>query len=282
MEYLEITVEWKDLDHTIREMLPYWLEPLGFEGFHEDQDALMAFIAADRYDREAMQQVFRLNRFPEVRFRERVIPRKNWNELWESNFEPVVIGKRCLIRAPFHKPRKTFPIEIILEPKMSFGTGHHATTALMAGEMLETDLAGKSVLDAGCGSGILAILAEKLGATRITALDADEWSIRNAKENIRINCCRHIKVALGDATAYAGDTVDILLANINLPVLTAGMENFSRLLKHNGDLFISGILARDVETIRGKATLHNLEYCHHRIADDWALVRFKKSDTFIE
>lgn len=276
MDYFEITFRLTGIPDDQRELFPYQIESLGFEGFNEIGSGLLAYIPSNLYDRDLLIETLRNQQIPEDCFSEARLPDKNWNEDWEKNFEPVVIDDRCLIRAPFHKPDSAYPLEIIIEPKMSFGTGHHATTSLMISEMLKIDLKNKSLFDAGCGTGILAILAEKLGANDITAIDIDEWSFRNATENINNNNCNRITVMLGDAATVTGKSFDVIVANINLNILKSGLQHYSKLLLSQGQLLMSGILVSDLEVIKIETSNCGLVFEDSNTLNNWALVRFKK------
>lgn len=255
--------------------LPYLLESIGFEGFFEHDHFLSAYIPSDKLNREEINTI--LDGFgisPDYEVNE--IPEKNWNEEWEKNFEPIVIGESCYIRAPFH-PRAAYPYEIIIEPKMSFGTGHHATTSLMIGEMMDIDMKDKSVLDAGCGTGILAIFAELLGAGSITAVDIDDWSYRNAVENTALNNCHRITVKQDDISAYREtSTFDVILANINLNVLKSSLHIYSFLSKTGGHLLMSGILTTDIETLKMDAEAIGFEFGFSKTLNNWAVIRMRK------
>jgi ribosomal protein L11 methyltransferase len=276
MNYIEITFRISELPEYTRELLPYWLESLGFEGFQDSQNEMIAYIPENLFNRDTLVQVLAENHIPVNCFAEALVPEKNWNEEWESNFEPVVIADRCLIRAPFHNISKPYPYEIVIEPKMSFGTGHHATTSLMIMDMLDADFKGKRVLDAGCGTGILAILAEKLGAEHITAVDIDEWSYRNSLENAGINHCNNINLIQGDAASVSGQQFDIILANINLNILKAGIQKYSAMLKPGGIILMSGILVSDIETLREETEKFDFIFRYSKTFDNWAFVKFSR------
>lgn len=276
MNYIEVTFDLAQLNLTQRETLPYYLGLLGFDGVNELDTQLKAYTAEKSFDRKALVDLLRELDVPVNTCSTATIPDQNWNQEWERNFNPVVFEEKCLVRAPFHKPDKQYPFEVVIEPKMSFGTGHHATTELMAREILALDLHHKTLLDAGCGTGILAILAEKMGAINITAVDIDEWSYRNALENTNINHCKAITVMLGDAATLENMTFDVILANINLNILIAGMPTYARLLDKNGIIFMSGILESDLEALSAAAEKHGLTREYTKTLSNWVLARFKK------
>lgn len=276
MSYTEVTLNIAGVPEYTVELLPYLLEESGYEGFHSTADNMHAYIKSSSFNPARLRQILNDQNLPDTGFSAQTVPDKNWNEEWEKNFEPVVISEKCLIRAPFHEIPVHYPYEIIIEPKMSFGTGHHATTTLMVQELFDTDIACKSLLDAGCGTGILAILSEKLGASLITAVDTDEWSYRNALENTEINNCRQIEVVLGDAAIVSSQLYDVILANINLNVLKASLGNFFRILKPGGTLIMSGILSGDISALQHESEMQGFVFEKSRVLENWAVVRFKK------
>ncbi len=279
MEQIEIHIDLKGTDPTVSQILPWWLETIGFEGFVETPSGLLAYIPSDRFNPNSLAGFFKEHHLPEIPYTVKILPDKNWNEEWEKNFEPVGIHSICRIRAPFHKADPSFPIEIIIEPKMSFGTGHHATTSLMAEEILKMDLTGMSVLDAGCGTGILSIIAEKKGAAKIVAIDIDEWSYRNTHENISLNNCSHIQVMLGDVHTLSGSKFDLIIANINLNILKMNLHPFYHMLNTDGILLMSGILESDIQHLHQETTFFsNITFEVHRTLNNWSMIRYKKTN----
>jgi ribosomal protein L11 methyltransferase len=276
VDTIEITFRFAGFSQVEKELLPVWLESIGFEGFTEEDNTLVAYIAANRYHRSELDKTLKERFLPAGCYEEKSIADKNWNEYWESSFQPTTIDGRCYIRAPFHKADPSCPYDIIIEPKMSFGTGHHETTSLMVSELLRTDLKRAKVLDAGCGTGILAIISEKLGAEEIVAVDIDPWSYKNAAENILTNQCSHIRLIHGDAGALDEEVFDIILANLNLNILRHVMVRLAALLRRKGILLISGVFKEDAETMTGEAEKHGLAYRGSNVRNQWALLRYEK------
>lgn len=238
--------------------------------FEETDAGLKAFIQEDLFNENLISEIsgkFRLD------FTKETIPGKNWNAEWESNFNPVIIGEFVGIRANFHQPLNSVKHEIIITPKMSFGTGHHATTSLMIQQMEEIDFINKKVVDFGTGTGILSILAEKSGAAKILAIDNDEWSITNAAENLQQNNCNKVELRK-DNCLRAGQSFDIILANINRNVL---LDNFSSLVRHlvpGGILLISGIINEDEESILAEAHRFSMNTCKKTQDSNWLCISF--------
>jgi len=262
---------------SLNEVLIAWLGDIGFVMFEEAADGIEAYIPFPEFDemkmREALSSVSSLENIP---FQISLVKDQNWNKEWESNFEPVLLSERVFIRAPFHEAGEQYQYRITIEPKMSFGTGHHATTALMIELMLQADFNKKKVLDMGCGTAVLGILAEKLGATNVLAIDIDEWAYENSLENTQRNDCRNIEVKMGDASLIGNSKFDIILANINRNVLLSDIPKYSEALNEHGRLFLSGILLSDKEIIHTTAIASGLEYITEAGLDNWLALLFKK------
>lgn len=230
----------------------------GFESFVEIPSGLLAYIAKADWHSGILNNLNIVNH-PEVTitwFSKEIAP-QNWNAVWEKNFPAVTIGEKCRVRAPFH-PKKKVLYDIVIEPKMSFGTGHHETTYLMLQHLLDTDCVGKAVLDMGCGTGILAILAKKKEAARVEAIDIDEWCFINTQGNVKRNGCEDIQVLQGDSNLLAGKTYDIILANINRNILLADIPLYATCLTPEGSLFLSGFYKKDLEAISSKCKAQGL------------------------
>jgi ribosomal protein L11 methyltransferase len=208
----------------------------------------------------------------------RTIPRQNWNEIWESNYSPVQIGKKCHIRAPFHLPPKGVQYDVIISPKMSFGTAHHETTRLVMEFMLTGEWKREKVMDFGCGTGILAILARKMGAGKIIALDKDPWALENARENFELNDCSKIEVCQGEISSVGEDSFDIILANINLDVLLKEMKEISRHLKNGGISVLSGFCRDDLDALNNSASGEGLSLITKETLNNWTVGVYRKAD----
>jgi ribosomal protein L11 methyltransferase len=271
MNYISVTL--RDVQGEKREILISLLSENGFDSFEEKEKELICYINESLFDRTSVEKILSEHG---ISGEFSIIPDQNWNAEWEKNFEPVVISGICYVRAPFHPPMPEARYEIIIEPKMSFGTAHHETTSLMIETMLSLDFRGLSVLDMGSGTGILAILARKMNASRVMAVDNDEWAYKNAIENCIKNNAKGIDVIMGEARDISGITFDIILANINRNILTAQMPDYSRLLKDKGLLLMSGFYEEDLGVIRNSASANGLNPGPYLIKNNWIAVKFFK------
>lgn len=281
MNYYEITFLFSSSidNEIINDILAAELAEIGFENFSPQDTGLIAYVSDKIYNRSTLED--QLKQFPlegvEFSFNETFIEGKDWNEEWEKNyFKPITIGNDCIIHASFHELKETYTYNIVIDPKMAFGTGNHETTRLMINEILKEDMTGKRVLDMGCGTAVLAILAAKKGATDVTAIDIDEWAYQNAKENIRLNQTESIQVLLGGAERIPDDNrFDIILANINRNILLNDMAAYKKALKTGGLLFMSGFYTEDIPAIREECELHGLNFLCYTENNNWAAVKFE-------
>ena len=247
-----------------------------FESFIETETGISAFVQKDLWSENILEDIQILEN-PEFKidytFEE--IEQVNWNEEWEKNFEPIDVDGKCHVRAPFHE-KTNAEFDIVIEPKMSFGTGHHETTHMMIQHLLETDLVGKKTLDMGCGTAILAILAEMKGAQPIDAIDIDNWCYLNSIENAERNNCKHISVYEGDASLLKGKKYDVIIANINRNILLNDMQQYVDCLNENGILFLSGFYTEDIPVISESCTTKGLTYMKQFERNNWVALKFVK------
>lgn len=246
----------------------------GFESFVETEAGLNAFIQKKDYHDHILDDVMILKSSEfDIHYTTETIAQVNWNEAWETSFEPIVVDDQCTVRAPFHEqPSTTY--DIIIEPKMSFGTGHHETTHMMIRQMLKLDLEGKTVLDMGCGTGVLAILAEKRNAAHVDAIDIDHWCYLNSLENVERNTCKHISVAQGDAGLLSGKNYDVILANINRNVLLEDLAGYIDCLNPDGILVLSGFYEADIPLIQAVCDEFMLKLAEKIVRNDWVSLKF--------
>ncbi len=275
MDYIELTLDAADAEQA--KILTAELADFPFESFEQEGARLKAYIPQERLADCKGEVDALLARYGVGRATFLSIEPQNWNALWESNFTPVEVDGRLTIRAPFHAPAAT-EAEVVIMPKMSFGTGHHATTCLMASGLLDRDVTGLRGLDMGSGTGVLAIVAALRGAEAVDAVDIDEWAYENCVENIRANSVEtRVTPLLGDIGAIAGRRYDFIAANINRNILTMDMPAYAEALDTGGDLLMSGFLEEDVPVIEARARACGLEPVEVRRRDGWAMVHVKKA-----
>ncbi len=276
MQYVEIKCYVQPLEAG-SEVLVALLADIGCESFMEFEEGVMAYVPKKDFKKELLEML----PIPEdagftYRYEISEIEDQNWNAVWESNYEPVLIENQCYIHAPFHEVRKDVAYDILVEPKMSFGTAHHETTALMISYLLQEDCKGKEVLDMGCGTGVLAILASMRQAKHIIAIDTDEWAFENCRENAQRNHIANMDSLLGDVNRIPHTLFDIILANINRNVLLKDMSAYVAHLKKGGVLFLSGFYEmEDLPIIKDEACRQGLTYVSHKTKNKWTAVKFK-------
>lgn len=278
MKYLEIKCRVSPLESG-SEILTALLGDIGCDSFMDWEEGLLAYIPSDDFSEEKLQRI----QLPEesgIQWSYEISPveEQDWNAVWESNYEPVWIEEKCYIHAPFHPAVQDAEYDLLIEPKMSFGTAHHETTAQMLSYLLAEDCKGKSLLDMGSGTGVLAILAAQKGADPLTAIDIDEWAYNNIIDNKRLNHTEHIRCLLGDATAIPDESFDIIMANINRNILLQDMPVYVRHLNPDGIIFFSGFYeGEDLFFIREKAESLGLKYHSHKTHNRWVAARFVKA-----
>ena len=278
MDYIELTIKVKPFSEDILDIISAELAELGFEGFCESNKSLIAYIPSINFQNEFLFDLIQKPALKNLSIEasHKLLKEKNWNEVWEKSFEPVVIDHLCQIRAPFHKNMISKGFDILIEPKMSFGTGHHATTHMMVSEILKLEIKNKSVLDIGTGTGILAILAAKKGAIKITAIDHDKWSFSNCMENLALNKINHVNVIYGETEKLKKETFNLLLANINKPVILKELNSWNKLLEPDGNMLLCGILTEDENEIAMNLP-DNLKIVKKRNLNQWLFLNIQKS-----
>lgn len=249
---------------------------IGFDSFLILDNGLEASVSTNSYNETVIRTIAEKYKIP---YKVTEVKDKNWNKEWEKNYDPILVNDYCLIKASFHDIDKKYPLEITINPKMSFGTGHHDTTYLMVENEIKLNIKGKTVLDAGCGTGILSILAEKLGAGEVTAFDIDSWSYENSIENIQLNNSKKIKVFQGNTSSIpAGKKYDIILANINLNIILDQLQFYSENLNADGIMVLSGFLLTDEITIHQKCELLGLNLLDKRERGKWLCLIFNNKN----
>ena len=268
--HLHVTIPAADV--SVQEILIARLEDLGYDGFQQEADRLEAYVPEEKFNAPELEEI--LARW-QLAYTWQALPERNWNEEWEKNFQPVVVEEFCAIRASFHAPISHVKHELVITPKMSFGTGHHATTYMMIKAMEHLDLAGKVVLDFGTGTGVLAILAERLGAGEVLAIDHDPWSIENARENMVENHIGRVRVEKMD-TIPPNLLFDIILANINKHVILKELPLMKQQLKEGGVILLSGLLHEDFLDIEKKALKIDLPISDRLNEGNWICLKLIK------
>jgi ribosomal protein L11 methyltransferase len=277
MNYIEVNFKLNPVQ-PYAEILTAELSDLPFDSFVETDTGLLAYIPLKNFNLDELNSLdFIQQKIADVNFTIKEIEAENWNEKWESNFPPVYVNEKCIIRAPFHEKQEAFVYDILVSPKMAFGTGHHQTTAQVANRLFSIDLKNKSLLDMGCGTAILAIIAQKLGANPITAIDIDEWATENAEENCTLNQCLNIEILTGDASLLPGRKFDVIIANINRNILLQDMKQYAACLNTNGVLLLSGFYEEDIPALLEEAAKYGLKENHRASKDKWSILELLKS-----
>lgn len=275
MEY--IGVEFKSSHQSYdSEMLIALLAEMGFDSFEEQEEGLTAYILTSQFNEEMIKSLLNNEIFKhmDIWYNYEKLDDRNWNEVWESNYQAVKISDNCLIRASFHKPDDSVEYDIVIDPKMSFGTAHHETTSLMIEYILEDNFDDKEVLDMGCGTGVLAILAAKKGAKTIDAIDNDEWAHQNCIDNVKMNKIDNINVYIGDSGIIKNKGYDIIFANINLNILIENIRYYTKSLKRNGVIYFSGFYKKDFDKIHKVAIYHGLKMVNTKNKNNWIATKF--------
>jgi ribosomal protein L11 methyltransferase len=258
----------------ISEILIAELGNVGFESFVETENGVTAYIQKTDWSAEILADVFVLNSDEfSIEYNQNEVPQTNWNAAWEKNFEPIQVDDLVSIRAPFHK-NPNLKYDIVIEPKMSFGTGHHETTHMMVQHLLQLDLENKKVLDMGCGTGILAIFAEMKGAKPLDAIDIDNWCYENSVENVTRNNCENISVYEGDATLLVDKKYDVIIANINRNILLMDMKVYTNCLEAGGILLLSGFYEQDIPVIDAEVIKYGLKLEKFIQRNNWVALKY--------
>lgn len=278
MKYIEVTFTVTPINETACDIVAALMAELGFESFVAFDNGTIGYVPISLYDEKSVAEVLADFPMPDtaVVFTSREMEDKNWNEEWEKNFfEPIVVDNRCVIHSTFHKDYPEALYDIIINPQMAFGTGHHQTTRLIISYLLDINLEGKTVLDMGCGTSILAILASMRGAKALTAIDIDEWCVNNSIDNFALNHIDNIKVFQGDASSLVSEgPFDIIIANINRNILLADMQYYVARMNEGAEIYFSGFYESDLPMIQAEAERLGLRYLSHRVEKEWTAAQF--------
>lgn len=278
MKYIQVSFSFDQIEEYQQDLLINELGDIGFNTFEDTTDGFAAFIEQEVYSESELKTV--LAAFEgdfNCRYEVLAIEGQNWNEEWEKNFEPLIISDQCYVRATFHEAQPKYPYEIVIDPKMAFGTGHHQTTTMMMEYILSTDVANKEILDMGCGTGILAILAAKRGAARLVAIDYDEVCYESTLENTALNGITNLRAICGGKEVIPKEQYDIILANINRNILLDQIPVYAGVLKTEGYIFFSGFYeSPDLDMITQACATFGIYYVDHKKMGDWVAACFKK------
>ena len=276
MEYTELDIRLKEVNY-FADILVAKLNEIEFESYAEDENGVKAYVQTQLLNKDAVKEIIsEISELTELSFIISKVKQENWNAQWESNYTPVFINKTCVIRAHFHNAMPDVRHEIIITPKMSFGTGHHETTSLMMNEMLELNFKGKSVLDMGSGTGVLAILASKLGAVNLVGIDFDKWAFKNAKKNTVLNNISNIHLIHGDVNAIGNAKYDVILANINRNIILNDIEIYVGAMADAAIILLSGFLEEDVPLILERTEQLGLQLVVSKNKNKWQFLYLKR------
>ena len=276
MEYAEITLKIEPV-MPFSDILMYEMGEIGCESFVTTDDGFKAYIPSSDLNTDALNNILANAGECNIQYDINIIPDQNWNAVWESTHEPVLVDDFCWVYAPFHGTNANAKYNILIEPKMSFGTAHHATTYMMISLLRDEDITNKTVLDMGSGTAVLAIWAEMRGAKYVEAIDNDEWAYNNALENIENNNCKNIKAILGDASALTADKkFQLIIANINRNILLRDMKHYIAVLEQGGTLLLSGFYEHDIPAIRQEAESNGMKFETYKERNEWVACKFTK------
>jgi ribosomal protein L11 methyltransferase len=276
MDYLELDVKINPRQPGT-DLLITELAELGFESFVETDDGFLAYIPGNQFSETLLSPIQNAEKeLGKVSWSQKLIPGQNWNAEWESSYQPIQISDKLLIRAPFHEPVEGVEIDLEIQPQQSFGTGHHPTTRLMAEKLLTMPLSGRYILDMGCGTGVLAILAAKLGAANVLGIDIESNAVMNAIENVERNKVERVTIEEGTDNKIGDRKFDLVLANINKNVLVSALPQYVKALNKSGELLMSGFFTTDVAALKEVAEKTGLKFVSTQNEGEWALIHFIK------
>jgi ribosomal protein L11 methyltransferase len=264
-------------NEDVREQLIAELADEEYEGFVETDEGFSAYVPSSLFKREEFEQLLQKYEINPATVAQSHIEQQNWNAQWEAGYEPIIIDDQVIVKAPFHQIDKDYPYELLIQPKNTFGTGHHETTQLMLRLMLQANLKDKKVFDYGSGTGVLAIMASKMEAESVYAIDIDDWSAENIFENTQLNSIDNIAFEQGDLNVVKPQKFDVILANINKNILLFSFQQLSELIVNGGTLLISGFYDSDLEDLKASALLSGFSYQQHMVLNNWCAAYFKRN-----
>jgi len=280
MQYIKAIFKFEGIEDYQQDLLISDLADLGFDTFEDSENGFTAFVIKDNFSEEDLKKL--LGNYTEdfqTNYALEDVADENWNAEWEKNFSPLIIDDVCYVRATFHEPQPSYPYEIVIDPKMAFGTGHHQTTTMVMQYILAADIKDKEILDMGCGTGILAILAAKLGAKSLVAIDYDDICYESTIENAALNNVSNLSALCGSKEVIPNEQYDIILANINRNILLDQISRYAEALKPEGKIFFSGFyLDPDLGMITAECAKYGIKYVSHKQNDDWVAAQFEKNN----
>ncbi|MBS2211004.1 50S ribosomal protein L11 methyltransferase [Carboxylicivirga mesophila] len=279
MEYTKVSVLVMPPNEVANELLIAQLGEMGFDSFEENDKGFDAFIPSKDFANANLEELYCPIEGIKWSYSSEVIADQNWNKVWEENFfQPIIIGDDCIIRSSFHQVEHHCQYDIIIDPRMAFGTGHHETTSLMVQHILEADVKRLDVLDMGCGTAILGMLCAMKGATDVIGIDIDEWAYNNALDNLQLNHISNMQIQLGGAELLGDKQYDLILANINRNILLNDMVSYANVLRTNGKIFFSGFYTEDLPAIDAEAVRHGLTMISQKTDNNWTAVAYIKAE----
>ncbi|MDR2284574.1 MAG: 50S ribosomal protein L11 methyltransferase [Sphingobacterium sp.] len=278
MKYTAVNFVSADIEEWQKDLLIAELGDIGFDTFEDSEDGFVGYIPSSNLDIQALETLLLVQVSDyQLDYTVNDIEEQNWNTLWESNFNPILVDDTCYVRATFHEPKPTYDYEIVIDPKMSFGTGHHQTTSMMLSFILANDFEGKRVLDMGCGTGILAILAAKRGAASLLAVDYDPICVDSVEENKQLNNITNLESRLGSKDVIVDGKYDVILANINRNILLDQLDTYASVLELGGELYLSGFYeGEDLDILKSKCEAIGFSFQEKKVMDSWCAAKFVK------
>lgn len=276
MEYTKVSVQVNPINEVANDLLMAQMGDIGYESFCENNTGFEAYIPSKLFKEDELNTLYLPFDDTSLSFSTEIIPDQNWNKVWEDNFfKPIIIDKECIVKSPAHTIEEHAKYEILIDPKMAFGSGHHDTTALMIKHLLKCNVRNKTILDMGCGTGILGILCAKAGASSVLGIDIDEWAYNNAIDNIRLNGIKSMDAKMGDATLIDQMKFDLILANINRNILLNDIKHYAKSLTSGGQLFLSGFYSEDLNIITEECKRNGLIFISQKIENNWVAAAYK-------